>query len=423
MVKITKVFGRQILDSRGVPTVEVDVLLDDGSFGRAAVPSGASTGQYEAHELRDGGKEYFGKGVLKAVSKVREIEKKIKGLKAEQRQIDELMIQLDGTENKERLGANAILGVSLAVAKAAAASQRVKLYEYIRNLAGEKSRYILPVPMINIWNGGSHASWSTDIQEYMIIPFARTYSEGIMMAATVFHNLKGLLKKNGFATTVGDEGGFAPLDVKSNAEPLEWIEKAIEISGYKIGKDIAMAIDSAASSFFENNKYFFKKQNKKLSASELINFYSDIKKRFQIVSIEDGLAEDDWSGWSELTRKLGKNTQIVGDDLYTTNIKRLRKGIELNASNSVLIKLNQIGTLTETIDCINMAKKAGFSAIVSHRSGETEDTTISHLAVGCSTGQIKTGSVCRGERICKYNELLRIEEEVNGYLGKRIFRF
>ena len=410
--KIKKVCGREILDSRGNPTVEVDVVLDDGAFGRAAVPSGASTGEHEAVELRDGDKSrYLGKGVTKAVANVNsEIASKIKGMNPkEQEKIDKTLIDLDGTENKARLGANAILGVSLAVCKAAANSKKISLYKYI----GGKKSNILPVPMMNILNGGQHADNNVDLQEFMVMPIgARNFKEALRMGSEVFHNLKSILKSKKLSTSVGDEGGFAP-NLQSNEEAVEVILEAIEKAGYKSGKDIFIALDPASSSFFKSGKYIMEAEKKKENSSDdMIKFYSRWVSNYPIVSIEDGLAEDDWDGWKKLTEVLGKKIQIVGDDLFVTNTKRLKTGIEKHVANSILIKVNQIGTLTETKEAIEMARKAGYTSVISHRSGETEDTTISHLAVAMNTGQIKTGSACRTDRICKYNELLRIEEEL-----------
>jgi len=410
--KIKSIRSREILDSRGNPTVEVDVILEDGSFGRAAVPSGASTGEHEAVELRDGDKSrYLGKGVTKAVGNVNgEIASKIIGVDAQEQEIlDKALINLDGTENKSRLGANAILGVSLAACKAAAASKKLPLYKY---MGGEKAN-ILPIPMMNILNGGSHADNNVDLQEFMVMPIgARNFKEALRMGSEVFHNLKGILKAKKLSTAVGDEGGFAP-DLKSNEEAINVILEAIDKAGYKAGKDIFIALDPAASSFFKNGKYILEAEAKKENSSDdMIEFYSRWAGKYPIVSIEDGLAEDDWDGWKKFTEKLGGKTQIVGDDLFVTNTKRLKTGIEKKVANSILIKVNQIGTLTETKEAIEMARSAGYTAVVSHRSGETEDTTISHLVVAMNTGQIKTGSVCRTDRICKYNELLRIEEEL-----------
>ena len=412
--KIKKVHGREILDSRGNPTVEVDVILEDGSFGRAAVPSGASTGEHEAVELRDNDKSrYLGKGVSKAVSNVNgEIASGIKGADAlEQEKIDKTLIALDGTENKSRLGANAILGASLAACKAASNSKKISLYRYI---GGEKAN-ILPVPMMNILNGGQHADNNVDLQEFMIMPLgARNFKEAVRMGSEVFHNLKSILKSAKHSTSVGDEGGFAP-DLRSNEEAVEVILQGIEKAGYKPGKDIFLALDPASSSFFSKGKYILEAEKKKENSSDdMIEFYSNWAGKYPIVSIEDGLAEDDWDGWKKLTEKLGKKIQIVGDDLFVTNTKRLKMGIEKGVANSILIKVNQIGTLTETKEAIEMARSAGYTTVVSHRSGETEDATIAHLAVAMATGQIKTGSACRTDRICKYNELLRIEEELGG---------
>lgn len=412
---IKDVKARQILDSRGNPTVEVDIILEDGSFGRAAVPSGASTGEHEAVELRDGDKsKYMGKGVLKAVSNVNgAIKKRVKGMDAlKQGELDQLLIDLDGTPNKASLGANAILGVSLAAAKAAAASKEMPLYRYI---GGNKAK-VLPIPMMNILNGGAHADNNVDLQEFMIMPIgASSFSEALRWGAETFHSLKKILHDKKLSTAVGDEGGFAP-DLKSNEEAVEVILAAIDKAGYRAGKDIFIALDPASSSFYENGKYILEAEPKSENTSlDMIEFYSGWVSKYPIVSIEDGLAEDDWDGWQKLTEKLGRTTQIVGDDLFVTNVKRLRMGIEKKAANSILIKVNQIGTLTETLDSIELAKKHGYTAVVSHRSGETEDTTISHLVVAMNTGQIKTGSVCRTDRICKYNELLRIEES----LGKK----
>jgi len=410
--KIKNVHAREILDSRGNPTVEVDVILEDGTLGRAAVPSGASTGEHEAVELRDGDKSrYMGKGVTKAVANVNtEIAKKVKGMNAkEQEKIDKTLIDLDGTENKARLGANAILGTSLALCKAAAISQKESLFKYMSKGKGN----ILPVPMMNILNGGTHADNNVDLQEFMVMPIgAKSFKEALRMGSEVFHNLKSILKAKKLSTAVGDEGGFAP-NLKSNEEAVDVILEAIEKAGYKVGKDIFIALDPASSSFFKNGKYILEAEEKKNNSSDdMIEFYSKWVDKYPIVSIEDGLAEDDWEGWKRFTQKEGKKVQLVGDDLFVTNTKRLKMGIDKGIANSILIKVNQIGTLTETKDAIEMARKAGYTAVVSHRSGETEDTTISHLVVAMNTGQIKTGSVCRTDRICKYNELLRIEEEL-----------
>ncbi len=415
MSKIKDIIAREILDSRGNPTVEVDVSLTNSVLGRAAVPSGASTGEHEAIELRDKDKSrYKGKGVLKAVSNVNNIIKKeLKGKDPfNQRKIDELIIKLDGTENKSTLGANAILGVSLAVAKAAAASKGLTLFEYI----GGGGANLLPVPMMNILNGGAHADNNVDLQEFMVMPTGATsFSNALRMGAEVFHTLKNILHDRKLSTAVGDEGGFAP-DLKSNEEAVEVILEAIEKAGYKPGKDASIALDPASSSFYKNGKYMLlAEQKKENSSDDMIAFYSNWVSKYPIVSIEDGLSEDDWAGWSKLTQNLGKKIQLVGDDLFVTNTKRLKIGIDKKIANSILIKVNQIGTLSETLDAINMAKKANYTSVISHRSGETEDTTISHLAVATGVGQIKTGSVCRTDRIAKYNELLRIEE----FLGKK----
>ena len=412
---IKQIKGREILDSRGNPTVEVDVILESGVMGRAAVPSGASTGEHEAVELRDGDKKrYMGKGVLRAVLNVdNELNSGLKGKDAsEQTGLDKLMIALDGTENKSRLGANAILGVSMASAKAVANYKKIPLYKY---LGGEKAN-ILPVPMMNIMNGGAHADNNVDLQEFMVMPKgAKTFSEGLRMGSEIFQNLKKILKSRKLSTAVGDEGGFAP-DLKSNEEAIEVILEAIDKAGYKAGKDIFIALDPAASSFYENGKYILRAEPRpEKSAQDMVEFYSDWVSKYPICSVEDGLAEDDWDGWKALTEKIGKKVQIVGDDLFVTNTKRLKMGIDKGVANSILIKVNQIGTLTETIEAIDLARQNGYTAVVSHRSGETEDTTIAHFVVAMGTGQIKTGSVCRTDRICKYNELLRIEED----LGKK----
>jgi enolase len=421
--RIKDVNAREILDSRGNPTVEVDVTLEDGSFGRASVPSGASTGEHEAVELRDGDKSrYMGKGTLKAVKNVNgEIRKAVKGKDAlKQGELDQFLIDLDGTPNKGRLGANAILGLSLAAAKASAVSKGMPLYKYI---GGQKAK-TLPVPMMNILNGGSHADNNVDLQEFMIMPIgASSFKEGLRWGAEVFHNLKKILHDKKLSTAVGDEGGFAP-DLRSNEEAVDSIIAAIEKAGYKAGKDVSIALDPAASSFYENGKYILEAEPKKENSSaDMIEFYTKWVNKYPIVSIEDGLAEDDWDGWKALTDSLGRKIQLVGDDLFVTNTKRLIMGIQKKVANSILIKVNQIGTLTETLDAIDTAMKAGYTAVVSHRSGETEDTTISHLVVGMNTGQIKTGSVCRTDRIAKYNELLRIEEELGkrGVYGSSIF--
>ncbi|HYC83027.1 MAG TPA: phosphopyruvate hydratase [Candidatus Paceibacterota bacterium] len=410
MKTISKIIGREILDSRGNPTVEVDVWLDDGSFGRAAVPSGASTGSHEAVELRDGGTRYGGKGVKTAVLNVNsELANALSGKQFDQRTLDESMIALDGTENKGRLGANALLGISLAFAKAAAASDRKPLYQYFADISATTDLK-LPVPMMNILNGGKHAENSTDLQEFMIMPVgAPSFAEALRWGTEVFHALKKLLAARGLNTSVGDEGGYAP-SLPNNEAAIEIILEAIGKAGYKAGEQIMIAIDAAASELYENGKYVLKTENKELTSAEMVDFYAAWAEKYPIISIEDGFAEDDWEGWKLMTEKVGNKVQIVGDDLFVTNPKRLAMGIEQKAGNSILIKLNQIGTVLETIDAIKMAKDAGFTAVVSHRSGETEDATIADFVVGLGTGQIKTGSLCRSERTCKYNQLLRIEE-------------
>jgi len=411
MVKIAKVTGRQILDSRGNPTVEVDILLDSGVLGRAAVPSGASTGENEALELRDGDKtRYMGKAVTKAVNNVNTvIASKVKGLDPDFKKIDKLLIDMDGTDNKGKLGANAILGVSMAVAKAAAIEKKLPLYAY---LATGKAN-LLPVPLMNILNGGMHADNNLDIQEFMIMPIgAPNFSEALRMATEVFHNLKSLLKAQKLATSVGDEGGFAP-NLTSNEQALAFIIEAIQKAGYKPGKDVSIALDCAATSFCQDgNKYKFEGSIK--AAGDLISIYDSWLKKYPILSIEDGLSEFDWDGWKTMTNKLGPKLQLVGDDTFVTNPKIFKKGIDAKIANAILIKVNQIGTLSETLEAIQMAQDNKYGAIISHRSGETEDTTIAHLAVACGCGQIKTGSLSRTDRICKYNELLRIEEELEG---------
>ena len=408
--KIKEIRAREILDSRGNPTVEVDVILEDGTLGRAAVPSGASTGAHEAVELRDGDKtRYMGKGVSKAVSNVNsEIAGRIIGMDAaEQEKIDQALIDLDGTPNKGRLGANAILGVSMAAAKAAAASKGLPLFQYI----GGKGANILPIPMMNILNGGEHADNNVDLQEFMVMPIgASSIKEAVRMGSEVFHNLKKILTAKKHSTSVGDEGGFAP-NLQSNEEAVEVILEAIKAAGYKAGKDIFIALDPASSEFYKNGNYVLQAEKDPTKTSEeMVEFYANWVEKYPIVSIEDGLAEDDWKGWKILTEKLGDKIQLVGDDLFVTNTARLKEGIENGIANSILIKVNQIGTLTETLAAIKMAKGAGYTAVISHRSGETEDTTIAHLAVATGVGQIKTGSVCRTDRVCKYNELIRIEE-------------
>jgi enolase len=428
MSTIVDVHARQILDSRGNPTVEVEVTTEDGYFGRAAVPSGASTGKHEAVELRDNDKsQYLGKGVTKAVSNViEEIADELIGLDAtEQVYIDKLLIELDGTDNKGKLGANAILGVSMAVAKAAAEASGQPLYRYV----GGVNAVTLPVPMMNILNGGSHADNSIDFQEFMIMPIgAPTFSEALRWGAEVFHHLKNVLKKSGYSTNVGDEGGFAP-NIKSNEEAIEIVLKAIEVAGYRPGEDIFIAMDAAASEFYNEEEkvyHFHKSSGDKLTSSEMISYWKGWVDKYPIVSIEDGLAEDDWDTWAEMTKVLGNRLQIVGDDFFVTNTKRLRQGIDRNAANSILIKVNQIGTLTETIQAVDLATRNAYTSVMSHRSGETEDTTIADLAVALNTGQIKTGSLSRSDRVAKYNQLLRIEEELAEaavYPGASIFRW
>jgi len=423
MSRITALKAREILDSRGNPTVEVEVTLETGFNGRAAVPSGASTGENEAVELRDGDKSrYLGKGVTQAVANVTgPLAEHVIGMEAgDQVALDRAMIELDGTPNKAKLGANAILGVSLAAAKAMAVECGLPLYRYV----GGSSATVLPVPMMNILNGGQHADNNVDIQEFMVMPVgASSFREGLRMGVEVFHALKGVLKKKKLNTSVGDEGGFAP-NLKSNAEALDVIVEAIKASGYKAGSDVKLAIDSAASSFFKDGAYALDAEGKTLSSDEMVDFYSGLVEKYPIISIEDGLDENDWAGFSALTKRLGSRVQIVGDDLFVTNTKFLSRGIEEKAANSILVKVNQIGTLTETLAAIEMAKRAGFTAIVSHRSGETEDTTISHVVVATNAGQIKTGSACRTDRVAKYNQLLRIEEELGAaaeYAGEGAF--
>ncbi len=410
---IVEIKAREILDSRGNPTIEVDVYLESGAMGRAAVPSGASTGENEALELRDKDESrYLGKGVLKAVENVNNIiADELEGWDAlDQVGIDRFLIQLDGTPNKSRLGANAILGVSLAVAKAAANHLGLPLYRYI----GGVNAKVLPVPLMNILNGGKHADNNVDIQEFMIVPVnAPSFSEALRMGVEVFHSLKAVLKSKGYNTSVGDEGGFAP-NLKSNVEAIEVILEAIEKSGYKAGEDIYVALDCAASEFYKDGKYvFFKSDRSEKTSEQMVKFYEELVKQYPIISIEDGMSERDWDGWKMLTETLGGKIQLVGDDIFVTNIEIFSKGIEKGIANSILIKLNQIGTLTETLDCIELAKKNGYTAIISHRSGETEDTTIADLVVGTNVGQIKTGSASRTDRIAKYNQLLRIEEELD----------
>lgn len=422
MVEIDDIFAREILDSRGNPTLEVDVSLSDGAFGRAAVPSGASTGAYEAVELRDGDKSrYGGKGVLTAISNVNtEIADTLLGLDAEnQRGIDQILIDLDGTENKSRLGANATLGVSLALAKAVAQSMGTPLYRYV----GGVSATTLPVPMMNIINGGEHADNPIDVQEFMIMPVgADSFREGLRMGAEVFHALKAKLKADGHNTNVGDEGGFAPNLASSDAA-LGYIMQAIEAAGYKPGEDIYLALDAASSEFYKDGIYDLKGEGKKLSSGEFADYLVDLVARFPIISIEDGMDEDDWDGWKGLTDAIGDKCQLVGDDLFVTNPKRLAKGIDMGAANSILIKVNQIGTLSETLEAVELAHRAGYTSVMSHRSGETADATIADLAVATNCGQIKTGSLARSDRLAKYNQLLRIEEglgEMAHYAGRSV---
>lgn len=408
MNEIVSIHGREILDSRGNPTVEVEVELAGGGFGRAAVPSGASTGAHEAHELRDGGERYAGKGTRKAVSAVNdELADELLGRNAaDQAAIDRAMIELDGTPNKQRLGANAILGVSLAVAKAAALESGLPLYRYVGGTAAN----VLPVPMMNILNGGEHADNNVDIQEFMIMPFgASTFSEGLRMGVEIFHALKAVCREQGLNTAVGDEGGFAP-NLESNEAAIGLILTAVEAAGLRPGEDIRIAIDAASSEFYSDGQYYM--EGKHLSPEQLVTYYASLCDKYPIFSIEDGLHEDDWEGWRSLTDELGDRVQIVGDDLFVTNVERLGKGIEQQSANSILVKVNQIGTLTETLDTIALAHRSGFTCVMSHRSGETEDTTIADLAVATNCGQIKTGAPCRTDRVAKYNQLLRIEEEL-----------
>lgn len=412
MANIKSIHARWILDSRGNPTVESDVVLDDGSFGRAAVPSGASTGAAEALELRDGGDRFMGKGVDQAVANVNDkIAPALVGHDAaDQQGVDQVMLDLDGTDNKSNLGANAILAVSLAVAKAEAKSEGLELWQYIAKLT-DTSEVSLPLPMMNIMNGGAHAGWTTDIQEYMIMPVgAPTFAEGIRRATEVFHNLGKILKERGYPTTVGDEGGYAPHLKGGNAEPLALIEQAVTKAGYKLGEDFVLALDVASSEFYKDGKYELKNEGKSLTSDEMIDYVRNLVDNNPLVSVEDGLAEEDWAGWTKLTEKLGDKIQLVGDDLLVTNVKRLQKAIDEKAGNAILIKPNQIGSLSETIAAVKLAKEHGFNTVMSHRSGETEDVTIAHLAVGLNCGQIKTGSLSRTDRVAKYNELLRIAE-------------
>ncbi|SDG43157.1 phosphopyruvate hydratase [Chitinophaga filiformis] len=425
MSTISAIHARQILDSRGNPTVEVDVTTEDGHFGRAAVPSGASTGKHEAVELRDNDKAvYMGKGVIQAVNNVNDIiaEELIGWDVKDQAGIDKFLIELDGTENKGKLGANATLAVSMAVAKAAADEANLPLYRYL----GGVNATTLPIPLMNIINGGVHADNKIDFQEFMIVPVGATsFSEGLRWGVEVFHHLKSVLKKKGYSTNVGDEGGFAP-EIQSNEEAIETVIAAIEAAGYKPGEQIAIALDAASSEMFndaDKTYKFYKSSGKVISSDEMVAFWAEWCKKYPIVSIEDGMAEDDWAGWKKLTEAVGANVQLVGDDLFVTNVKRLKTGIDQSTANSILIKVNQIGTVTETIDAVNMAHKAGYTSIMSHRSGETEDTTIADLAVALNCGQIKTGSASRTDRMAKYNQLLRIEEELDNvayYPGKSV---
>ncbi len=428
MAKIVDIKGREVLDSRGNPTVEADVLLDNGIIGSACAPSGASTGSREALELRDGDKSrYLGKGVLKAVANINgPIRDLLLGKDpADQKALDRAMIELDGTENKAKLGANAILAVSLAAAKAAAQAKGVPLYAHIADLNGTPGQYSMPVPMMNIINGGEHADNNVDIQEFMVQPVgAKTFSDGLRMGTEIFHHLKAVLKARGLNTAVGDEGGFAP-NLASNEDALGAIAEAVEKAGYKLGTDVTLALDCAASEFYEDGKYSLSGEGKSFDAEGFADYLKGLTERFPIISIEDGLDESDWAGWKILTDKIGEKVQLVGDDLFVTNTKILKEGIEKGIGNSILIKFNQIGSLTETLEAIQMAKAAGYTAVISHRSGETEDSTIADLAVGTAAGQIKTGSLCRSDRVSKYNQLLRIEEQLGAkavYRGRAEFR-
>ncbi|MNM54886.1 Enolase [compost metagenome] len=428
MAKIVDIKGREVLDSRGNPTVEADVLLDNGIIGSACAPSGASTGSREALELRDGDKSrYLGKGVLKAVGNINgPIRDLLLGKDpSDQKALDRAMIELDGTENKAKLGANAILAVSLAAAKAAAQDQDLPLYAHIANLNGTPGQYSMPVPMMNIINGGEHADNNVDIQEFMVQPVgAKTFSDGLRMGTEIFHHLKAVLKARGLNTAVGDEGGFAP-NLASNEDALGAIAEAVEKAGYKLGTDVTLALDCAASEFYEDGKYNLSGEGKSFDAEGFADYLKGLTERFPIISIEDGLDESDWAGWKILTDKIGEKVQLVGDDLFVTNTKILKEGIEKGIGNSILIKFNQIGSLTETLEAIQMAKAAGYTAVISHRSGETEDSTIADLAVGTAAGQIKTGSLCRSDRVSKYNQLLRIEEQLGAkavYRGRAEFR-
>ncbi|WP_181295405.1 phosphopyruvate hydratase [Pseudomonas sp. Q2-TVG4-2] len=428
MAKIVDIKGREVLDSRGNPTVEADVILDNGIIGSACAPSGASTGSREALELRDGDKSrYMGKGVLKAVSNINgPIRDLLLGKDPlDQKALDRAMIELDGTENKASLGANAILAVSLAAAKAAAQDQDLPLYAHIANLNGTPGQYSMPVPMMNIINGGEHADNNVDIQEFMVQPVgAKTFADALRMGAEIFHHLKAVLKARGLSTSVGDEGGFAP-NLASNEDALAAIAEAVANAGYKLGADVTLALDCASSEFFENGKYDLAGEGKVFDAAGFADYLAGLSERYPIISIEDGMDESDWDGWKVLTDKIGSKVQLVGDDLFVTNTKILKEGIEKGIGNSILIKFNQIGSLTETLEAIQMAKAAGYTAVISHRSGETEDNTIADLAVGTAAGQIKTGSLCRSDRVSKYNQLLRIEEQLGGkaaYNGRAEFR-
>jgi len=422
MAEIVDIKGREILDSRGNPTVEADVILKSGAIGTACAPSGASTGSREALELRDKDpSRYLGKGVLKAVSAVNgEIRTALLGKSATaQREIDQIMLDLDGTENKSILGANAILAVSLAAAKAAAAEKRVPLYAHIADINGTPGQYSMPVPMMNILNGGEHADNNVDIQEFMVQPVgAKSFREALQVGAEIFHSLKKVLQTKGLSTAVGDEGGFAP-NLPSNANALAVIEEAVTAAGYNLGQDVTLALDCAASEFYQDGQYNLAGEGKVFSSTEFADYLADLSQHYPIVSIEDGMDESDWAGWSVLTQKLGDKVQLVGDDLFVTNTRILKRGIDEEIGNSILIKFNQIGTLSETLDAIKMAKDAGYTAVISHRSGETEDTTIADLAVATSAGQIKTGSLCRSDRVAKYNQLLRIEEQLG---DKAVYR-
>ncbi|WP_211827019.1 phosphopyruvate hydratase [Kistimonas asteriae] len=428
MAIIKEIKAREIMDSRGNPTIEADVILESGAMGRACAPSGASTGSREALELRDGDKSrYLGKGVLTAVGNVNgSIRDALLGKDAaDQRAIDNLMIELDGTESKNKLGANAILAVSLAAAKAAAAEKGIPLYQHIADLNGTSGQYSMPVPMMNILNGGEHADNNVDIQEFMVQPVgASSFAEALRMGAEIFHNLKKVLSAKGLSTSVGDEGGFAP-NLASNADALAVIKEAVENAGYKLGDDVTLALDCAASEFYRDGKYDLKGEGKVFDSAGFADYLADLANQYPIISIEDGLDESDWDGWKVLTEKLGNKLQLVGDDLFVTNTRILKEGIDKSIANSILIKFNQIGSLSETLDAIRMAREAGYTAVISHRSGETEDATIADLAVGTAAGQIKTGSLCRSDRVAKYNQLLRIEEELGSkasYRGRAEFK-